>query len=110
MVFAATVRRSANPVRGGATMNSAPRNAPNEKDAAELAPAHEIEGEACVDLLHDATDDKPGIVNVNLDTEKRMVSFGYVPELVDRPDLDKIAHELAPTLQQRLETCTLRVG
>jgi Cd2+/Zn2+-exporting ATPase len=95
----------------GAPMNNAPRRAPNESaTAAASAPTHEVEGEACVDLLREAVDDEPGIVTVDLDTERGVMSFGYVPELVARPDLDRIAHQLAPTLQHKLETCTLRVG
>ena len=94
-------------------MNKAPRHAPNESAtvaASAPASAHELEGDACVDLLREAVDDEPGIVKVDLDTERGVMSFGYVPELVDRPDLDRIAHELAPTIQHKLETCTLRVG
>jgi Cd2+/Zn2+-exporting ATPase len=94
-------------------MNSGPRKSPNESATAGAqahSREHGVEDDACVDLLREAADDKPGIVNINLDTQNSVMSFGYVPELVGQPDLDRIAQELAPTLQHRLETCTLRVG
>ncbi len=92
-------------------MSNSPLNAPHGTAAGIVqAPASEARDTACVDLLREATDDKPGIVNVNLDTQNKVMSFGYMPELVAQPDLDKIAQELAPTLHQRMETCTLRVG
>jgi Cd2+/Zn2+-exporting ATPase len=94
-------------------MNNGPRKSPNESATAGLQ-AHShgqgVEDDACVDLLREAADDEPGIVHINLDTQNSVMSFGYVPELVGQPDLDRIAQELAPTLQHRLETCTLRVG
>ncbi|MEO8288241.1 MAG: cation-translocating P-type ATPase [Chloroflexota bacterium] len=90
-------------------MDKRRHNAPNDSTLSAPA-AHALHDDACVDLLREAVDAEPGIVEVNLDTENSTVSFGYDPALVAQPRLDEIAHELAPTIQQRLETCTLRVG
>ena len=67
------------------------------------------EEQSCLELLDEAVAGRKGIVDVALDTAKEKVIFTYDPRRVDEDDILRVAHEMAPVLQQRWETCTMRL-
>ncbi len=64
---------------------------------------------SCLELLDQAVGDRKGIVNVALDTADETITFAYDPQRVAEDDILRVAHEIAPALQQRWETCTMRL-
>ncbi|MFW6182194.1 MAG: heavy metal translocating P-type ATPase, partial [Chloroflexota bacterium] len=65
--------------------------------------------EKCDEVLADAVEEKPGIYHVDFDPEHGEVSFAYDPRLVGEDDVERVAQEVAPTLQDRWATCTMRL-
>ena len=65
---------------------------------------------SCLELLDQAVGDRKGIVNVALDTADETITFAYDPQRVAEDDILRVAHEIAPALQQRWETCTMRLA
>jgi Cd2+/Zn2+-exporting ATPase len=64
---------------------------------------------SCLELLDQAVADQKGIVNVAVDTAGETITFAYDPRRVEEDDILRMAHNVAPALQQRWETCTLRL-
>ena len=72
---------------------------------------HPIEAEepSCLELLDEAIADQKGIINVAVDTAEETILFAYDPRRVSEDDILRVAHEVAPALQQRWDRCTLRL-
>lgn len=66
--------------------------------------------ETCLDVIHEAVLDEPGVVSVRLDPNQQELAFAYDPALIDEPEVEKIAERIAPVLQDHFETCTMRIG
>ena len=64
---------------------------------------------SCLELLDQAVAGQKGIVNVAVDTADETITFAYDPQRVEEDDILRMAHNVAPALQQRWETCTLRL-
>ena len=64
---------------------------------------------SCLELLDQAVADQKGIVNVAVDTAGETITFAYDPQRVEEDDILRMAHEVAPALQERWERCTLRL-
>ena len=69
----------------------------------------EAEEPSCLELLDEAVADQKGIVNVAVDTADETITFAYDPQRVSEGDILRVAHAVAPALQQRWERCTLRL-
>jgi Cd2+/Zn2+-exporting ATPase len=67
------------------------------------------EDPTCLQLLDRAVADQKGIIDVAVDTAGETMTFAYDPRRVDEDDILRVAHEVAPTLQSRWETCTMRL-
>ncbi len=73
--------------------------------------AHEEDhDQSCLELLDDAVAGKEGIVHVELDTQAEQVRFDFDADLIEETDINRIALEMEPTLQQRWSNCTMRLG
>jgi len=66
--------------------------------------------ESCLELLDKAVASEKGIVHVELDTETEQVLFDFDANLIDEADINRIAKEMEPTLQERWSNCTMRLG
>ena len=64
----------------------------------------------CLILLERAVEQEPGIIAANLDPRREVVTFSYRPDVVAEPQVQAIAEEVAANIQERLGTCTLRLG
>ncbi len=73
------------------------------------SPLSTLQEDTCLELVNEAVAGEPGIVNVSLDTRQERLSFAYDPAVVSERDISRVAHQLAPELQQRWQTCTLRL-
>ncbi|WP_374688848.1 heavy metal translocating P-type ATPase [Promineifilum sp.] len=67
------------------------------------------EDPTCLQLLDQAVAGQKGIIDVAVDTAGETMTFAYDPRRVDEDDILRVAHEVAPTLQARWETCTMRL-
>lgn len=65
--------------------------------------------ESCLAVINEAIVDEPGIVGVQLNPEQQRVSFDYDSSLISEPAVEQVAQRIAPTLQEHLKTCTLRL-
>ncbi len=64
----------------------------------------------CVDVIKGAVVAEPGILGVKLDPQRQEVSFDYDPSQISEQKIAQIAERLTPSLQNNLQTCTLRLG
>ncbi len=64
---------------------------------------------SCLELLDQAVAGQKGIVNVAIDTAGETITFAYNPQRVQEDDILRVAHDVAPALQERWERCTLRL-
>jgi Cd2+/Zn2+-exporting ATPase len=67
------------------------------------------EDQSCVKLIDEAVTGETGIYQVALDTEQQTVTFDYDPAQIAEPQLNRIAQNISPRLEQRWQTCTLRL-
>jgi Zn2+/Cd2+-exporting ATPase len=67
------------------------------------------EDQSCLEMLDDAVARQDGIVDVQLDTAAETVTFAYDPGRVAEGDIARLAYEVGPILQDRWQTCTLRL-
>lgn len=65
--------------------------------------------ESCADAINEIVAEKEGIVNVSVDTAQERVTFDYNPNQISDGDVAQVAQKLAPTLQARWNTCTMRL-
>ncbi len=75
----------------------------------EREPTTSEKEQSCLELLDGAVAARDGIVDVELDTAGETVTFAYDPERVAEGDIARLAYEVAPMLQDRWQTCTLRL-
>lgn len=74
------------------------------------------EEQSCIELIDEAVVDtladrgQKGIYQVALDTEQQTVSYNYNPQQINEPELNRITQQLSPVLEQRWQTCTMRLG
>ena len=64
---------------------------------------------SCLALLDEAVAAQDGIVDVAVDTAGETVTFAYDPHRIEPGDIARLAHAIGPTLQDRWQTCTLRL-
>ena len=70
----------------------------------------EHEGDlSCLELLDEAIATHEGILDVAVDTAGETVSFAYDPQRVKEGEITGLALEVAPILQDRWQTCTMRL-
>ena len=65
--------------------------------------------QSCLEMLDDAVAEHGGIVNVELDTQAETVAFDYDPGRISPTELTAVATQIAPSLQTRWHTCTMRL-
>jgi Cd2+/Zn2+-exporting ATPase len=63
---------------------------------------------SCPDLLKETA--TPGLVGITADTQHRTLSLAYDPARLSADDAGTLAARVHPPLQQRFDTCTLRLG
>lgn len=63
----------------------------------------------CLELLDQAVIGHDGIVDVSLDTAGETVTFAFDPRRVDENEIAQLAHEVGPILQNRWQSCTMRL-
>ena len=68
-----------------------------------------IEDLSCLELLDETLAGRDGIVDVAVDTAAETVTFAYDPRRVAEGDIARLAYEVAPILQDRWQTCTMRL-
>lgn len=78
-------------------------------DSKLLTNPEEAEGESCLELLDEAVAAHDGILDVELDTAGETVTFAYDPQRMGEGDIARLAHEVGPILQDRWQTCTMRL-
>ena len=66
--------------------------------------------DSCMDVLGEAVSEHSGIVNIELDTQNETVAFDYDPNRISAGQINLVAAQVAPTLQNRWNTCTMRLG
>ena len=64
----------------------------------------------CADLINEAIHDQDGIIQVSLHPQDGRLEIDYDPEKVSQPTVEKVAQQVSPILQQRWNTCTMRLG
>jgi Cd2+/Zn2+-exporting ATPase len=72
-------------------------------------PASQEEDQSCLELLDEAVAAREGILDVELDTAGETVTFAYDPHRVAEGDIARLAYEVGPILQDRWQTCTMRL-
>ncbi len=68
------------------------------------------EGPSCLELLDEKVAGHDGIIDVAVDTGGETVTVAYDPRKVSEGDVARLAHDVGPILQERRQTCTLRLG
>jgi len=66
--------------------------------------------QSCLELLDEAVVGEDGIVHVELDTEAEKVRFDFDASRINEEDIHRIASTLEPTLHERWNNCTMRLG
>jgi Cd2+/Zn2+-exporting ATPase len=66
--------------------------------------------QSCLELIDDATAEEEGVINVAVDTKQATVTLDYDPNRFSEEDFARVAQQFGPTLQQRWQTCTMRLG
>ena len=74
------------------------------------ATAQADEDESCLDVFGGVLDEEPGILALRLDTNKEEVALVYDPQQVPAEAVLHVAETMGPQLQERWQTCVLRVG
>ena len=74
-----------------------------------LLTENETDEPSCLDLIDETVIAHDGIVDVELDTAGETVTFAYDPRRVNEGDIARLAHEVGPILQDRWQTCTMRL-
>ncbi len=70
----------------------------------------EEQDQSCLELIDEAVAEESGVVNVAVDTEKATVTLDYDPDRFAEEDFIRVAQRFGPTLHQRWQTCTMRLG
>ncbi|MDX1413859.1 MAG: heavy metal translocating P-type ATPase [Candidatus Promineifilaceae bacterium] len=69
-----------------------------------------VEDLSCLELIDDAVAGEEGVVHVAVDTEQATVTLDYDPDRFAEEDFIRVAEKFAPTLHERWQTCTMRLG
>ncbi|MFC1974891.1 heavy metal translocating P-type ATPase [Chloroflexota bacterium] len=64
----------------------------------------------CLEVVTAAVSDEAGIVGMEVDFERQQMSFDYASTQVSDSAVQQIAQHVTPILQNRFETCTMRLG
>ncbi len=75
-----------------------------------VKPDEHEEDLSCLELLDEAVAAHEGVLDVAVDTAGETVTFAYDPGRVNEGDITDLAQEVAPILQDRWRTCTMRLG
>lgn len=70
----------------------------------------ETEDESCAEVLGSIMAQEPGILSLSMNAEEDRLSFSYDPEMLAESDVALVARQVVPALQERWETCTMRLG
>ncbi len=62
----------------------------------------------CLQVIDDAIAEEPGIVRVDMSTQRGSVSFDYDPERTSDPDIVRIAQKIGPRVRERWQVCENR--
>jgi len=66
--------------------------------------------QSCLELIDDAVAEEEGVINVAVDTKQATVALDYDPNRFSEEDFARVAQQFGPILQQRWQTCTMRLG
>ncbi len=83
-------------------------NYPSETPST-LLPGSAPQDDSCAVVINVAVAEHPGIVKVDLDTQRELVAFDYDPILIPEPEVARIAQHIAPIFRDRFATCNLRL-
>ncbi|MCZ2115556.1 MAG: cadmium-translocating P-type ATPase [Anaerolineae bacterium] len=64
---------------------------------------------SCLALLGEKVAEQEGILDVAVDTSAETVTFAYDPRKAGDDDVARLAHEVGPILQERWQSCTMRL-
>ncbi len=68
------------------------------------------EEQHCIDLVEESVSAESGIVGVELNPETQQLTIDYDPAQTEQADIERVVSVITPTLEQRWETCTMRLG
>ena len=80
------------------------------KNQAQNDDQSQVDEASCLEVIDTAVSYEQGILNVSVDTTSQQVMFDYDPAQIGETDLIGVAEGLAPTLNERWRTCTMRLG
>ncbi len=66
--------------------------------------------QSCLELINEAVAGQEGIIHVAVDTKKATVTLDYDPNRFSEDDFASVAQQFGPTLHNRWQTCTMRLG
>jgi Cd2+/Zn2+-exporting ATPase len=66
--------------------------------------------QSCLELIDDAVAEEKGVINVAVDTKQATVTLDYDPNRFSEEDFARVAQQFGPTLHERWQTCTMRLG
>lgn len=66
--------------------------------------------DSCLEVIDQAVADRPGILNVSINTGEQTVAYEYDSRRVSPAEMAQVAHYINPALQKRWESCTVRLG
>ncbi|MCC6606073.1 MAG: cadmium-translocating P-type ATPase [Anaerolineae bacterium] len=64
----------------------------------------------CADLISEAITDQEGIIQVSLHPQDGRLEIDYDPTQISEPVVERVAQQVSPILQERWQTCTMRLG
>lgn len=66
--------------------------------------------ENCAEVVNHILADEPGIVHIGLNPEKKELAIEYDPGQIAADRISQLSQTMAPFLEERWQTCTLRLG
>ncbi len=66
--------------------------------------------DSCVEVITETLSAEPGIISVKLDTDQQQLAVAYDAQRISAPQVAQLAQAVGPALQQRMTTCTMRLG
>jgi Cd2+/Zn2+-exporting ATPase len=66
--------------------------------------------QSCLELIDGAVAEEEGVINVAVDTKQATVTLDYDPNRFSEEDFARVAQQFGPTLHERWQTCTMRLG
>jgi len=77
------------------------------------APSKEVEtvpDPTCADAVNDAVGDAPGIVRVEVDTQRGRLALDYDDRQLSSGEAERLARQMATAVAAPMSRCTLRIG